>query len=207
LILDEIEMENSTIADDIEQMKKNPKHQVNFKKMLKHAIEYVNKIRSVQKQVKTDTYNALYLGVADLMEHIVKLLKTKKDNNQLSINDFNQTVRAIQSMRRVLNIKLSRKHTEAISKSMVMQVERLSGLKTSLYGIYEVKQAADNKITILYDHTYWVFGYPLFSRRLRSDSQHDSLEKISSKLKKEEGWGERLTRMVKEWYGSKFSAE
>jgi len=201
-ILDEIKRVNLIISEKILENFVQYDH-INFDEMKKLVVEIIDEIKSVKKTVTPDTYNALYLGVVQLMVLIRELLKIKKDNKQLSVYDFNQTAQVIQKMKKDLGIRFSwkpKKGRESLVRSVVMQVRALSTLKTKLYNIYGAKQAPENEVTILHDVDWSILGYTLFTRRSRSNPQHDFLAAIPPLFEKEEGWGEKLTRTVRTWF-------
>ena len=165
-----------------------------FDPVNKGIVELIGKIKLARKIVAVDNYNGLYWGVGNLIKRMTELLKIKKNNKQLSVNNFNQIAQAIRSMK---DISFPSKRTKNISKSIAMQIHMLSTLKKNLYAIYEVKQAAENKITILYDYTWSILGYP-FSIRLRSKPQDDLLVAIPSHFK-EETLEEEVRKAIEAW--------
>ena len=172
---------------------------IDFDTMKKLVVEVIDKIKLVQTILTTNDYSTLYLDVGGLMINIEKLLEIKKDNKKLSVDDFNQMARTIRLMKTVFDIRFPSERKKDVPKSIVMQAKIISSLKKGLYDIYEAKQEAGNKITILYDYTWSILGYP-FSIRLRSKPQDDLLVAIPPRLEKEAGWGERLTKIVRAWF-------
>jgi len=203
---DKIGKLDSIIADYMEKLQTNPDLQVNFNLLNNAIVKFIIEIKKIQNRVKSD--DALYVGVGNLVKGVVKLLEIKKDQKKLLIDNFNQTAQVIQSMKRNLGIRPERKRKKSLAESIAMQKQIFSMLKKSLYDVYEAKQAAENKITIVYDYAWTIpiFDYQ-FSTRLRSKPQDNLLDSIPPFFEKEEGWRERLTKMVKKWYQPESLAE
>jgi len=201
LIHDEIEILYLII---IEEIVKNigEYRQVDFDQIHKSITEIINKIESVHKILTIDVYVILNLRVVSLLIGVIELLKIKKNNKKLSVDDFKATAQAIRKVKAVLSAWWSKDKSK--KGVVVKQSQILSKLKANLYDIYEAEQGAEKKVTVLYDYTWTIpmLDYQ-FSIRLRSKPQKDLFSAIPSRSEVKKGkkiwWKEKLKKIMGRW--------